>query len=170
MISGTFEFTVQIGTSPECVTFLVAEWIPTFVILVRDFSDVHVEAFHLSFAIAEMDDVSTLSIVRQPSNSNTNVPIQEENLFFSNKNRSSPKLKIWKRVRLKLGTYKWTEITKKRDGTLPVDLYQPLYIKTLCLDGSVIADVRSYQPLLILIASFSAKTFYLLTYDSFKLS
>lgn len=85
-IVGTIELVVQIVTNTENINFLDAEKLATSVILVCGFCDIHVEATKPLLAIVEMDGGSTVPIVRQNSKSNTNVPIHEEQCFFSLKN------------------------------------------------------------------------------------
>lgn len=104
-----------------------------------------------------MDDRSTVPIVRQPSKSNTVIPLREEQQFFTRKNRSSHKIKTTKRVSLKLETPACIEVTTKRYGTILVDPYQPSYNSTMCIVDSG-ADSQSDQPFLILVATFCDQT------------
>lgn len=47
-----------------------------------------------------MDDGSTVTVIPQPSKSNTEVPIQEEEQFYSRKDGVPPKIKTLQRVKI----------------------------------------------------------------------
>ena len=115
-IVGTIDLMVQIGTSSEYVKFYVAENLATSVILGCDFCDRHVEAIKPRLAIVEMDDGSTVPIVRQPSKPNTNIPLPDEQNFTSRKKRESTKIKTTGVVKLQPATQTWVEVTTKRKG------------------------------------------------------
>lgn len=123
---------VQIGRSTELITFLVTDRFATFVILRCDFCDRHVEANKLRLTIVEMDDRSTVPIVRKLTKANENVRIPEEKQFFSKKNRSLLKSKTSKLVWFKTETQTWIEVNSKPDGSILVDPYRLLYAKTIC--------------------------------------
>lgn len=58
-------------------------------------------------------------------------------------------------ARLKQETHIWIEVTRKRQGSILVDPYQPLYTNKMCIAGSGVADVQSDRPFRILVANFS---------------
>lgn len=101
-IVGTIKIMVQVRKSTERIKLPAAKWLVTEVILACEFCDVLVEAIKPRFGIVEMDDCSTVCMFLEPSQSNTNVPIPEEQQISNMKNRSLLKIKKpTKRVMLK---------------------------------------------------------------------
>lgn len=83
---GTIELMAQIGTSTSFVTFIVANQLVTSVILGCGFCDQNVEAIKPRFVILDTDDGLTVTTVRKPSKTNTEVPLPEKQTFSMMKN------------------------------------------------------------------------------------
>ena len=153
-IAGTIDLVTQIGTTSECVSFLVAEKLATSVILGCDFCDQHIDAIKPRLATVTMDDGSTVPIIRQPSKANTSTPLPDAQCFSTRKDKTSPKIKTTRRVKLTAATQTWVEVVTKRDGTILVDPHMPLYTNVMCIAGTGVANVKANLPFRILIANF----------------
>lgn len=77
-IAGTTRLTVQIDTSVEHVNLYATEKLATSVILGCDFFDRHVEAMLPQRLNIEMEDGSTVPIIRKPSGRQSGAPVPEE--------------------------------------------------------------------------------------------
>lgn len=109
----TIDVVVYIRTNTPLVNLCVSKKLDTSVILRCDFCDVHVEAIEPRLTIVEMEDVSTVPIICQPSNPSTTVPIAEEQRFTLQENRITSKIKTTKHGRLKTAIQTCVELTTK---------------------------------------------------------
>ena len=76
VIAGTINLTVQVGKRREVVKFNVVERLGTDVILGCDYCDKHVESIRPRKRLVELDDGSTVPILKRPEGRATNaVPL-----------------------------------------------------------------------------------------------
>ena len=113
-IMGTIDLQVQIGSTLEKVTFLVADKLAVAVILGCDFCDKHVEAIKPRLKIVEMDTGSIVPIVLQPTKSQLEALLPEDQQFQPRKPRTSPKIKVRRRTKLPPPSQTWVEVTSPK--------------------------------------------------------
>lgn len=129
---GTILRVVQIAKRRQIFNILVAEKVPTAVVLGCSFCDVHVASIKPRLTVVEMDDGSTFPIIRLPSKPNKEIFLHEHQDLNMQRQSASTKLNTTKRVRLKPTIQMWFAVTKKRSGTIIVDRYTSLYTNVTC--------------------------------------
>ena len=110
------------GGSSELVTFYVAERLAADVILGCDFCDRHIEAIRPRKRLVEMDDGSTVPIVRRPDKRKEgSIPLPEEQVYVPAKERVSNKVVVHSEKRLQPNTQTWVEVTTDTHGLIQVE-------------------------------------------------
>lgn len=109
-----------------------------------------------------MDEGSKVSIVRQLSKANTEVPLPKEQQFEKRKNHVPPNFKVYGRTKLHPGMQAWVEVSDDREGMVLGEPKDQLYNKLLCRVGMGIADVRQSEPFHILVSNFEYYAVHLL--------
>lgn len=114
-VRGTTKLVVKIGTSTETVRFYVVDNLTTAVFLRYNFCDRYVDGVRPRLKIVCMDVGATVPNVRQPSKSNTTLPIPDEQQFKKQNNRSSPKIEVTVCTRLHPGMETLVEVTTEQE-------------------------------------------------------
>ena len=156
-ILGTIRLSVQVGRKTEKVDFLVAEKLATAVILGCDYCDKYVECIKPRLRLVELDDGSTVPIVRQSSRTQAQALLPEEQQDPKRVTRTSPKIKVMKLTRLQPASQTWVEVVTQREGTILVEPNEQLYNSSMCLTGTGIADVTAGKPFHVLVANFGER-------------
>ena len=137
--------------------FLVCDRLAAPVILGCDFCDRVVEAIYPRKRVVELDDGSTVPIVRRPSrrpDSMPKLPAAQE--YITPEGRASPKVKCARAVVLQPGTQTWVEVTSDKSGLMVVQPHEKLYqTGNICASNGVI-HVEPHRTFRILVANFGA--------------
>lgn len=88
-IYGIIAVVVQICTSKKIVNYLLVEKLSISAILGSNLCNFHVEALKEMLAIIQMDESSTVPIIRQPANANITLPFPEEQDLNTRKESAS---------------------------------------------------------------------------------
>jgi len=154
-ILGTISLQVQVGSRAEAISFYVVERLATSVILGCNFCDKHVEAIRPRLRLVEMDDGTTIPIIRRPEAARLNdAPIPEEQRWVPNKRRSSRGINVVETTVLQPGEQTWVKVASPAHGLILVEPVQKLYRNHLCLAGAGIAQVEPEKDFKILVANF----------------
>ena len=92
--AGKISLTVMSGNRVENISFYVVERLTTQVILVCDFCDKHVEEIKPQQRLVEMDDGTTVPILRTSVRKANAVPLPPEQEFVPKKRRQSMRLAV----------------------------------------------------------------------------
>ena len=162
-IQGTVNLTCTVGGRSEIVTFYVVERLATEVILGCDYCDKHVESIRPRRRLVEMEDGSTVPIVRRPDKRKHNtVPLPEEQEYVPLKGRISNKIAVSKEIKLPPETQSWIEVTCEKHGIIQVEPLEKLFTNQLCMVGNGIAQVKPGIPFKVLIANMGRESITLL--------
>ncbi len=152
---GRINLVCQIGTRSEIVTFYVAERLATTVILGCDFCDRYIESIRPRRRLIQLDDGSTVPIVRKPDKrADNSVPLPEDQEFTPRKGRISPKVTVHKNVTIQPQRQTWVEVVTDVPGLISVEPIAKLLHNQLCAVGNGIAQVTPGIPFKVLMANF----------------
>ena len=153
-ISGTVNLTVRIGNRTENVRFNVVERLGTDVIIGCDYLDKHVEAIRPRKRAIEMDDGTTVPIIRgATSHKSILKAIPEEDQKLAKSTRTSRCIHVVRATTIKPNTQAWVEVQTQTSGLILVELKKRLYETHTCLVGNGIAQVEPNKPFRILVAN-----------------
>ena len=111
-ILGIIRLLVRLGSHLSKVPFLVAEKLAAPVILGADFCDRYVEAIRPRKRVVELDDGSTVPIVRRPAKRPSNgPPLPSQQEYEPLKGKVSPKVKSAESMTIAPGTQRWVDVT-----------------------------------------------------------
>ena len=154
-IEGTINLAVQVGTRFEIVKFNVVERLGTDVILGCDYCDKHVEAIRPRRRIVELDDGTTVPILKKPEGRAKHaVPLPAEQEYVTPKGRPTPKIYSTKTVILKPNTQTFINVKTPQAGLIQVEPYNPLLTKRDCAACNGIAQVEADTEFRIAVANF----------------
>ncbi len=152
---GKINLHVQIGTKVSLVAFYVVEKLATSIILGCDFCDKNIDAIRPRKRYVELDDGTTVPIVRKPSSrSQFAPPLPEDQVYVPPKGRASTKIRVCRQTIVQPGTQAWVEVTTDRHGLVEVEPNQQMLEAHSCLAGYGVAQVSPGRPFKILIANF----------------
>ena len=154
-IIGTVNLTCQVGMRTDIVRFNVVEKLGTDVIIGCDYCDKHIEAIRPRKRVVEMDDGTTVPIIRKPSGrSIDSVPLPEEQEWIPAKGRRGGKVHVTESVTLPPETQTWVKVRTEEHGLVMIDPNARMYDTHLCLAGNGIAQVNPGKEFQILVANF----------------
>ncbi len=153
-IEGTVELSVQIGNHREQVTFYVAERLATDFILGCDFCDKHVEAIRPRKKLLELNDGTTVPIIRKNKCRRKQIPLPDSASTVPKTSASSSKIVLAEDVTLPLNSQNWVQMKTAQHGLIHVQPIDKLYSSRLCLAGNGIAQVESGKNFGIFLANF----------------
>lgn len=143
-IEGTIDLSVELGGRIESVRFNVVPRLAVEVILGCDFCDKHVEAIRPRKRLVELDDGTTIPIVRRPDRRpQGSIPLPEEQEYVPASRRASNKVRATKRTVLKPESQTWVEVRCEAQGLVTIEPYAPLYETSQC---SVATGVHQAEP------------------------
>ena len=153
-ILGTVELNVRIGNRQDKVNFYVVERLATDFILGCDFCDKHVEAIRPRKRLIELDDGTTIPIVRGSKKARgRNIPVPSEGSASPNARASSSKIVTTEDVTLPANSQCWVKVKTAQHGLIHVQPVDKLYSNRLCLAGNGIAQVETGKQFGIFIAN-----------------
>ena len=157
---GTIDLIVQLGNCMMRTEFIVCERLADPVILGCDFCDRFIEAIYPRKRLVELDDGSTVPIVRRPlKRDSTAPPLPAAQEYTPAKGRASPKVKCSRAVILQPGTQTWVEVTTDRNGLLVVQPHDKLYQTGRVLATNGIVEVEPHQKFHLLMANFGTNPY-----------
>ena len=115
-IDGKINLTVELGHRVEAISFYVVERLTTQIILGCDFCDKHVEEIKPRQRLVEMDDGSTITILRTSVRKANAVPLPPEQEFVRQKKRLSARLTVVQPVVFQPGTHILVKVRSKLQG------------------------------------------------------
>ena len=154
---GTIELLVRLQNRTLKCDFIICERLAAAVILGADFCDRFVEAIHPRKKNVELDDGTTIPIVRRPlKRLPASVPLPPPQEFQKANGRTSPKVKVAKAITLPAGSQTWVTVTTKRHGLMALRPNDALYQSAQVLATNGVVQVEPDKPFRILIANFKA--------------
>ena len=155
VITGTINLAVQVGTRQDVVKFNVVERLGTDIILGCDFCDKHVEAIRPRKRLVELDDGSSVPILKRPEGRAKNaIPLPAEQEYVSPKGRSSDRVYSTQKVVLKPGQQNWITVKTPQSGLVSIEPHKRLYETSNCAACNGIAQVEPDQPFKIMVTNF----------------
>jgi len=155
---GVITLRVQLGSHQARVDFVVCERLSVPVILGCDFCDKHVEAIRPRSKTVELEDGTTIPIIRAPTKrSRRSVPLPKAFEFPTRHERPSFKVKLAEPYRLRAGTQHWVKVHSEFHG---VGVLQPRgtsYEKHGVAATNGIVHVEPGKTFHILVSNFGVK-------------
>ncbi len=154
-IAGTVKLAVRIGHTTDNINFNVVERLGTEVIIGCDYLDKHVEAIRPRQRRVEMDDGTTVPIVRCDARKQAlNRDIPEDTPHLRRPTKFSRRIRVTSTVVLKPNTQTWVEVTTETSGLILVESTKRLCETHTCLTGNGVAQVEANKPFRVLVANF----------------
>ena len=154
VVAGRINLSCQIGSRKDIVTFYVVDRLATDVILGCDYCDRHIEAIKPRKRLVELDDGTTVPIVRRPDKrKNDSVPLPDEQVYAPAKGRINDKITTFEEKRLEPDTQTWVKVVTNTHGLIQVESLPKLYTNQLCMIGNGIAQVIPGKSFKILVAN-----------------
>ena len=154
---GTIEQIVRLGNLIVKLDFIVCESLAASVILGADFCDRFIEAIYPRKKSVELDDGSTVPIVRRPlSRPPTAPPLPKEQEYRKDSGRTSPSIRVEKATTLAPGTQTFVSCVSQRHGTMIIEPIERLYENHLLAPTNGVVHVEPNRPFRILIANFGS--------------
>ena len=95
----------------EIISFKVFERLAVPVILGWDYCEKHVEAIKPRQRIVELDDGTTVPIIRKPPpRQEGSIPLPEQQEYVPSKRRSSTKIQTTRKTTLQPESHNWVEV------------------------------------------------------------
>ena len=155
---GVITLRVQLGLYQSRVDFVVCERLSVPVILGCDFCDRHVEAIRPRSKEVELDDGTTVPIVKAPAKrSRESVPLPQAFAFPSHRDRISTKVRLTEPYRLQPGTQTWVRVTSTFHGTGILHSRSVLYERHGIAVTNGIVQVEPNKTFRILLSNFSER-------------
>ena len=153
--AGLITLPVKLGRYLVDVQFIVCNKLAASMILGADFCDRYVEAIRPRLRKVELEDGSTIPIIRKPCRRTSKmVPLPQSQRFGKLTKKKSDRIKVSK-VHI-LGAHRQTfvEVTCERSGLIAIQPTSSLYenFGLICSNG--IAQVEARVPFKILVANF----------------
>ena len=163
-IVGKVALFVRLGSRLERITFYVSDRLAAPVILGCDFCDTHVEAIRPRRRVVELDDGTTVPIVRRPQKRSAKAPpLPEEQQYVPPPGRASTKITAVTPTLLPPESQTWVSVKTDRHGLILVEPAEKLYDNHSCAPTNGVAQVEAGKPFRILVANFSQHPFRLKT-------
>ena len=157
-IDGVIDLSVNIGGRVETVRFNVVPRLAVDVIIGCDFCDKHIEAIRPRKRLVELDDGTTVPIVRLPSKRATgSIPLPDEQQYVPPDRRASNKVKVVERTVLAPESQNWVQVTTDCEGLVTIAPYGPLYSKTQCAVAAGVHQAEAGKPFGVFVANFTTK-------------
>ena len=153
---GVVSLRVQVGLYQSRVDFVVCERLSVPVILGCDYCDRHIEAIRPRSKEIELDDGTTVPIVRAPTKrSRDSVPLPKAFEFPTQTERPSVKVKLTEPYRLQPGTQTWVKVTAPFHGTGILQSRGLLYERFGVAPTNGVVHVEPGKVFRILLSNFS---------------
>ena len=157
---GVISLIVRLGTFLVKLDFIVCERLAAPVILGCDFCDRFVEAIKPRKKLVELEDGTTVPIVRRPlARSSRAVPLPHSQEYVKSPGRITPKVKVAKAVVLPPESQTWVSVNAERRGLCVLQPHEKLYSSAQVCASNGIVQVEPHQPFRVLIANFASKPY-----------
>ena len=152
----------QLGSYQVRVDFVVCERLSVPVILGCDFCDRYVEAIMPRRKTVELDDGTTIPIVRAPSTrARDAVPLPEAYRKPIGADPPDPKIKATRPYTVQPGTQTWVEVRTRHHGVGIVEPLPMLYERYAMAAANGVVSTEPEKPFRILVANFSNSVRYI---------
>ena len=153
---GSITLIVRLGHRLVALDFVVCLELAAEVILGCDFCDRFVESIHPRRREIELDDGSTVPIVRRPLKRPPKcAPLTTEQEYAQASGRDLTKIRVCEAITLPPESQRWIRVMTKRHGSVLVEPSPSLYEKQQCSVSNGIAQAEPLRPFRILCANFS---------------
>ena len=147
------------GSRFEVVKFNVVERLGTHVILGCDFCDKHIEAICPRKRLIELDDGTTVPILKRPEGrTKQSVPLPAEQKYIPPKGRSSSRVYASRTVILKPQSQNWISVKSPQSGLVQIEPYKRLYQTKDCAACNGIAQIEPDKEFKIMVANFGDRS------------
>ena len=120
-IDGVIDLSVNIGGRVETVRFNVVPRLAVDVIIGCDFCDKHIEAIRPRKRLVEIDDGTTVPIVRRPSKRATgSIPLPDEQQYVPPDRRARNKVKVVERTVIAPESQNWVQVITDCEGLVTI--------------------------------------------------
>ena len=155
---GVISLAIDIGGRVEIMDFKVVERLAVPVILGCDYCDKHVEAIRPRQRVVELDDGTTVPILRKPpTRPHGAIPLPEQQEYIPSKRRASTKVQTTKKTVLQPESHNWVNVVTAQAGLVTIEPLQRLYERHECLAGTGVHHATPGKPFNIMVANFSKR-------------
>lgn len=151
---GTIKLVVQLGNHVVMLPFIVCTTLAAPVVLGCDYCDRFVEAIRPKNREVELDDGSTVPIVRRPlKRSNAAAPLPPSQEYEAPKGRTSPRIRVSQMTVVPPQHQAWITVTTAKHGLVVIQPNSALYHTHGILVANGIAQVEPNRPFKILVSN-----------------
>ena len=153
---GTVKLPVRLGHFLCLVEFIVCRSLAASAILGADYCDRFVEAIRPKKKLVELEDGSTIPIVRRPHRRTPRMAPLPPDMEYPDKNgRISPTVKMAESITIEPHNQAWVKVTTKRRGLVILQPSPKLYATHALVCTNGVVSVEPNIPFHILVANFS---------------
>ena len=162
-MTGLVDVVVRLGSRIAKAEFILCERLAAPVIVGCDFCDLFVEAIYSRKETIELDDGSTLPIVRRPLKRSPKAPpLPDSQEYVGADGRTSLKVRVAQNVILPPETQTWVYVKTERHGVMvlnPMDCmaYNKLYADKGVIVTNSVVQAQPHTTFCVLIANFTKK-------------
>ena len=152
---GSVTFIVRLGPYAVAHRFIVCDNLAAPLILGTDFCDTYVEAIRPKKKVVELDDGTTIPIVRRALKSalaRDLPPIPTGQQDPKGNGRTSSKVRCAEATMIPAQSQRWVKVTTERHG---LTIIEPNPSRVELVSANGVAEVRPHRPFHILVANFS---------------
>ncbi len=151
---GTINLHCQVGTRAITIPFYVVERLATDVILGCDFCDKHIVAIRPRQRKVDLDDGTSLPIIRRPETRRFgDVPLPEAQRYVPAKGRAKRDITVAEPVTVQPDQQSWVTVETDVRGLILVEPLPRVFNDHLCLAATGIAQVEPRKRFRILVAN-----------------
>lgn len=155
-MSGTIAIAFEIGNHVEIAKSNVVERLVTNVLMGCDYYDRHVEEIKLRQWIVQLDDGTTVPIIRSPGERKRNaVILREAEQFSKGTKQTSTKIRVSLPATPQPETPTFVTVTMNQYGLIVVETNNKLFKTNIFLVGTAVAQGEPHTELRILVANFT---------------
>ena len=157
-MTGLADLVVRLGTRIAKVEFIVCERLAAPVFIGSDFCDRFVEAIYPRKKTIELDDGSTVPIVRRPLERSPKLPpLPASQEYEKAEGRTSPKVRVSQNIVLPPETQTWVSVKSERHGVMVLQPYDKLFADKGIIATNGVFQVQPHTTFRVLIANFTKK-------------
>ena len=153
---GTIRLVVRLGRLVSLADFIICQQLAAPMILGADYCDRFVEAIRPRKKLIELDDGSTVPIVRRPLKRHPKLtPLPEGLDYDRTSGRVSPKVRAAETIIIPAKSQAWITVTTARHGLGVIQPNEDLYKRRLLAVANGVVQVEPATPFRVLVANFS---------------
>ena len=155
-MTGLVDVVVRLGSRIAKAEFILCERLAAPVIVGCDFCDLFVEAIYSRKETIELDDGSTLPIVRRPlKRSPKSPPLPTSQEYVKAEGRTSPKVRVSQNIILPPETQTWVSVKSENHGVMVLQPYDKLYADNGVIASNGVVQGQPQTTFRLLIANFT---------------